>query len=314
MSRLTAPERVGRLLSIVPWIAEQPEPVPLADIAERFSYPIDYLQRDLCEMVPCVGTWPRDPYDLIDLILDDEGCVSLTWNNHFTAPLRLTPSQALVLIAAAAAVSEDVGDSTALKRGLDKLATALGVDVSTALNVQLGGGDSEIRTMARDAAVDGGVLRIDYYSHGRDTRTERSIEPLAVRAEGGAWYVLAWCRLAEGFRRFRVERISSAERTGERFEPRELPVDFSLLAEESLPTVTLDVPLEARWVAEHAVVRSITETADSLRLTIPVGATAWLERLLLQLGASATMVAIDEPLTPTLGAEAAQLVLDRYRP
>jgi predicted DNA-binding transcriptional regulator YafY len=45
--------------------------------------------------------------------------------------------------------------------------------------------------------------------------TERAVEPVALAATGGRWNLLAWCRLREGPRWFRTDRITAAHLTGE---------------------------------------------------------------------------------------------------
>jgi len=316
MSRLTAPDLMKRLLAIVPWVAEQDEPVPLEVIAERFAYPLDRLQTDLCEMVPCVGTWPRDPYDLIDLVLDDDGCVSIWYNNHFTAPLRLTPSQAVALVASATAARDSVDDADALTRGVAKLASVLGIDTADAVDIHLGGGDESLRSLLRDAIAKRQVVSLDYYSHGRDTRTHRDIEPLALRAEKGAWYVSAWCRLAQGERRFRLDRMVDGQLTGDVFEHRETTSASGFFADDDATTVTLELPRSARWIVDHAIVREVEEGDETIRVRIPVSAPSWLARLLLQVGAEGRIVAAHgesaDAFGPTLGVDAATAVLARY--
>lgn len=61
------------------------------------------------------------------------------------------------------------------------------------------------------------VLRLSYRDEsGRPS--ERDIEPLCLAFWGGAWTLGAWCRLREGFRNFRPDRIDDCEETGQRFE------------------------------------------------------------------------------------------------
>ncbi|MCW4115042.1 YafY family transcriptional regulator [Aurantimonas sp. MSK8Z-1] len=50
--------------------------------------------------------------------------------------------------------------------------------------------------------------------------TDRTILPLAVVYLERSLMVLAWCRLREGFRMFRAERIVAAQDAGESFRPR----------------------------------------------------------------------------------------------
>jgi predicted DNA-binding transcriptional regulator YafY len=51
---------------------------------------------------------------------------------------------------------------------------------------------------------------------GRDGElTERAVEPAALADTGGHWYLLAWCRLRDGPRWFRTDRIRDAHLTTE---------------------------------------------------------------------------------------------------
>jgi Predicted transcriptional regulator len=45
--------------------------------------------------------------------------------------------------------------------------------------------------------------------------TRRAVEPVALAATNGHWHLLAWCRLREGPRWFRTDRIVSAHLTAE---------------------------------------------------------------------------------------------------
>lgn len=69
------------------------------------------------------------------------------------------------------------------------------------------------------------VLRLGYRGLERDEDTQRDVEPLGVVFYGGAWYLVAWCRLRQGIRHFRVDRIRRLELLPVTFAARE---DFSL--------------------------------------------------------------------------------------
>lgn len=65
-----------------------------------------------------------------------------------------------------------------------------------------------------DALHERTVLRIDYADrHG--VPTTRCVEPLGYVADHGHWYLVAWCRLRDGVRAFRTDRIESLTATGE---------------------------------------------------------------------------------------------------
>ncbi len=69
------------------------------------------------------------------------------------------------------------------------------------------------------------VLRMTYHGRERGDETQRDVEPQGVVFYGGAWYVVAWCRLRQDYRHFRIDRIRRLELLPVTFAPRE---DFSL--------------------------------------------------------------------------------------
>ncbi|MBC8040093.1 MAG: YafY family transcriptional regulator [Opitutaceae bacterium] len=69
------------------------------------------------------------------------------------------------------------------------------------------------------------VLAMAYRGRERSEETVREVEPLGVVFYGGNWYLVAWCRLRNDLRHFRVDRIQSLEMRTETFGTRE---DFSL--------------------------------------------------------------------------------------
>ena len=58
------------------------------------------------------------------------------------------------------------------------------------------------------------VLLLDYRDR-RNAVTVRAVEPVAFAGTRAHWYLLAWCRLRDGARAFRVDRIVAAADTGE---------------------------------------------------------------------------------------------------
>lgn len=53
------------------------------------------------------------------------------------------------------------------------------------------------------------------YTAADGTTTMRKVDPLQFAHTGGRWYLLAWCRLRQGGRWFRLDRITSARLTKE---------------------------------------------------------------------------------------------------
>lgn len=316
MTRMTAPERLQRLLSLVPWVAAHEPPGPtVADIAARFDYPTDRLLADLTEIVFMVGVYPYSPDELIEVAVVDDR-VSIRLGEFFERPLRLTPEQAIALVAAGAGLA-DVGDGDPgpLRRGLAKLAAVLGVDPDATIDVELGSADVETLHIVREAVAGDRPLHISYYVHSRDARTDRVIEPYRVFAAEGHWYVSAWCRLARAERVFRLDRIDTVQMLDETFvPPAEPPPAAAFDPSADDPRVVLAIDPDATWVLDAYPVEDTSAHPDGRTgVTLAVTGRAWLERLLLQLGPRAEIVTCDAPLDVRIAADAATRVLGRYR-
>ena len=77
--------------------------------------------------------------------------------------------------------------------------------------------DYAARIDALHAAIVGNrVLQLEYRDEGGLPST-REIEPLCLAFWGSAWTLGAWCRLRQGFRNFRPDRIAASAPTGEVF-------------------------------------------------------------------------------------------------
>jgi proteasome accessory factor C len=218
----------------------------------------------------------------------EDGRVWIRYADWFDRPLRLTPEEGLALVAAGAALQAVPGAEAdgPLARGLRKLADVLGIDPEGAVEVTLGAVSEGVLAALRDAVATRRQVEIDYYVYGRDERTRRVVDPYAVFAAEGEWYLTAWCHLAQAERRFRVDRIRSLELLDRTFDgPQAAPVPEVFEPREDDPRVVLELTPRARWVAEQYPMEAVEELAGGqVRVTLVVGETAWLERLLLRLG------------------------------
>jgi proteasome accessory factor C len=310
VSRPTASDRVERILSVLPWIVESPG-VTLTEVCDRFGLAERDLRADLDLLMYDVGIHPFTPDARVDVYIDDDRVV-VTLGDYFRRPLRLTHDEALSLYAAGLAVLDRPDPDPTLRRAVEKVGAVLGPGAADAVDVRLGAADPEVLEVVQAAARDGRRVRIDYYSSGRDERSERDVDPDRVLAADGHWYLLGWCLQAAGPRAFRVDRILAAAPTGEPVEDHGAAVaDLDLSDAER--TAVLLLPPSAAWVADTFPTRSVEQMDDGrVRVEVRVTAEPWLERLLLRLGP--TVVATDEDgtdLAPTAAAAAAR-VLRRY--
>lgn len=313
MTATSSAERMQRLLAMVPWIAAHDGPT-LDEVCGRFDLTPKELAADL-EVIWLVGLPPYTPDALIDVVQEGER-VWIHFADVFDAPQRLTPDQAVALLSAGASVLALPGsdDGGALARGVAKLSAVLGIDAAQVLDIDLGLGGAETLDGLRAAVVERRRVRLDYYSFGRDARTEREVDPFLIEAEDGALYLLAYCHLAEARRRFRVDRIAAVTLLDERFEP---PADaapwpvFEPDADD--PRVVLELAPSAAWVATAYPMEAVEERPDgSVRVRLAVSAEAWLARLLVALGPQASVISAPADLAGS-GARASARILDRYR-
>jgi proteasome accessory factor C len=314
MSRITAADRLRRLLSLLPWVAAHNGPT-VEDVCARFELTPDELLSDVA-LVTMVGVPPYSPGDLFDVVVE-EGRVWVHLSPSFDRSLRLTPEEALALVAAGASLLAVPGaDATGpLARGLAKLATTLGIDQEDAFDIDLGRAAASVLAAVQQGTEERRRLRLRYYTHSRDQHTEREVDPYRVHAEQGRWYMAGFDHLRGEVRLFRVDRILDATVLDETFDPpKDLPATELFEAGAGDPRVVLDLAPEAGWVVESYAVEETEPTSSGrLRVTLPVSGQSWLERLLLQLGARAQVVEVrgDTELA-SCGSRAAKRVLARY--
>ncbi len=291
MPKLSADERLQRLLALIPWVASRDGP-RMDEVCARFGCTQAELVDDL-ELLFLCGLHPYTPDVLIEVDIVD-GRVWIRYADYFSRPLRLTPAEGLALLAAGRTVLAVSGgdDGGPLARGLDKLAGALGVDAGEAVEIELGPVADDLLQTLRTAAGDSRQVEIDYYSFGRDERARRVIDPYAVFSAGGQWYVAGWCHRVDDERLFRVDRIAGATLLDSVFDrPAARPELAAYRPDPEDPRVTLDLDPSARWVVEQYPVETVEEMGGGhLRVTLVASQPAWLERLLLRLGPRATVV------------------------
>ena len=309
--RISAEERVGRVLAMVPWVVERGG-ATIDEIATAFDVAPARVLADL-SLVQCCEVPPYGPDHTLGItVVDDE--VLVDPGAMLSRPLRLGPREGFGLLAAGRTALAALGDDSAagaLVSALAKLEQALGK--RTPLDVDLD--QPEWMPSLRAAVAGRDRLDIDYLVGWRDEMTTREIDPVALVNHEGRWYVQAWCHRAGGYRTFRVDRIDAIRPTAEHFvAPDVVDVPAARFAPgEDGVEVVLRLPPEARWVVETYPTRQVEERAGGeLRVTMVVAGTVFLERLLLRVGASAEVVS--PPELVDLGAEAARVVLRRYEP
>jgi proteasome accessory factor C len=310
-------DRLPRLLALIPYLLARPG-VRVAEAAADFGVPEAQLRRDLQLLWVC-GLPGHGPGDLIDLSFEGD-TVTVTYDAGMSRPLRLTADEALAIVVALRTLADAPGlqDREAVDRALAKVETAAGsaAEVADAVAVRVERSD---RTLAevRRALDQGRALHLSYYVAARDESTERDVDPVQLRSVEGRWYLEAWCRLAEGMRMFRLDRIDALRVLDEPAQPPPAarPRDLSggvYQPAPGHPLVTLLLGPAGRWVADYYPCESVRELPDGgMLVSLRVADPAWVRRLVLGFGDAAEVVA-PEWLAEAVRAEARE-ALAAYR-
>jgi proteasome accessory factor C len=313
-ARTTASDRVARMLAIVPWVASRDGPT-IDEICERFEVSRRKLLDDL-SVLSLVGVPPYTPDTLIEVTVEGDR-VWLRFADVFARPLHLTPEQGLALVVAGRASLELPGTESGgpLATALAKVAGVLGIEPGEAVSIALGETTPGVLDALRQAVTDGRRVRLDYYAYGRDQRSTRDVDPHAVFAHDGAWYLRGHCHQAADQRVFRVDRIYGVEVLDDRFDPPSGDPSAGVFDHDpDAPRVTIELAPTARWVVDTYPIDDVEPSDDGwMRVRLWVSAQPWLERLLVRLGPEARLVEADAPIPPDVGRRAAARILERYR-
>ncbi|MEX0796894.1 MAG: WYL domain-containing protein [Acidimicrobiia bacterium] len=284
--------RLSRILGLIPYVLANPG-VGIDEVMERFGYTRDELTRDLNAVFVC-GLPGYGPGDLMEAYIDEDEVV-IDSADYFSRAPRLSPIEALGLLAAALAVSGAGQGTPALDSAIDKLSNVLLPEGEDALAVDLTATSDEVAGLRR-AAAEHRVAHIVYRSLSREETTERDIEPWSVFSTLGNWYVTGHCRLVEDVRTFRVDRIRELTVEDETFQPPEeipepgvgyTPSDHDVRAE-------IELYPAAKWVLEYYPVELISETDESTTIRFSSTDAELPARLLLRLGPTAALIEGDE--------------------
>ena len=199
-------------------------------------------------------------------------------------------------------------DSETLGSAVSKVSDSLGGPP-----LHLVGRDSEASCLASlDKATKANrVCRIEYFSHGRNELTSRDVEPARLFSADGNWYLVAWCRRAEGVRTFRVDRIKSLSVT---HEEAQRTLDVSTFGyRPSVDDFKAEIVLQptAKWAIENFPTDEVEQLSDgSLRAKLSASNIDVIVRLLVTVGLDAQVVS--PPWLADMAADRACRILNNY--
>ena len=151
------------------------------------------------------------------------------------------------------------------------------------------------------------VLKIDYVSN-EEKLTTREVEPIGIFYYSMAWHLIGWCRLRNGYRDFRADRIKNLVNKGETFEGRNqisLKEYFQSMFQSNTELVRAVVYFEKSSIRNRPIYGSISQVdlGDRIKAEFLMDNLNYLARWLLMFG---TAVEIEEP--DELKAHMAELV------
>ena len=301
--------RLRRLLAIVSWLADVRE-ASLDELSSRFDIAPAEVVTEL-ELAACCGLPPYSPDTLLEIVVSED-TVRAFLPKELARPRRLTPPEGLALAAAARTILAVPGaDRTgALARALAKLDTVLGDRRQLVIDIDAPARLDDVRRVVETKMQ----AEIEYHSASTDEDTVRVVEPIALASLDGHWYLDAYCQRAAGVRRFRVDRIRAVRPLGR---PAGAHADGRLVSDQafipgpSAAQVTVRLGPAARWAVDSVpVLFERAGPGGTLEVTLAVGGRAWLERLMLELGPHAVVLA--PPEMRGLGPQAATRLLRRY--
>lgn len=190
------------------------------EMAERFNVSIRTIYRDIRTLenagLPIlseagVGYSLDRGYRLPPVVFDREEALALFMAEKFIAQ------------------SSDQITKTAYLRALTKIRAVLNETDKSHLD----GLDNRIRVQAstssqtdpwlmeaQHAIARSQIIEIEYLAGSRAKPDQRKVEPIGLYFYSQHWHLIAWCRLREGYRDFRLDRIQALSNTGEWFDQR----------------------------------------------------------------------------------------------
>jgi predicted DNA-binding transcriptional regulator YafY len=205
--------RTDRLYALVEELrAIAPRPRSARWLAAKFEVSSRTIERDLsASQLSGVPIW-AEPGRTGGYCLDP---------THTLAPLNFTVDEALAVMIALGTLGTSPFHDAAISALRKVVAvtneSSLRETADLAARIHLLGEHkpNEAPPELADALRTGRVLKIVYVDrHG--SATVRDVEPMGFVGKGSNWYLIAWCRLRDGLRAFRGDRITEANPLSER--------------------------------------------------------------------------------------------------
>lgn len=151
-------------------------------------------------------------------------------------------------------------------------------------------------TAIQRAVVKKQVLKIDYTNNQQELTT-REVEPIGIFYYASAWHLIGWCRLRNGYRDFRADRIRNLVNTEQAFSARNLlslQEYFQSMHQSHEGLIRAVVSFNKAALKNKQIYGGLSQKdlGDRIEVEFLVDNLIYIARMLLMYGSSAT---IDSP-------------------
>ena len=291
-----APERFGLLQALLAYLLaacgdSTEATIPASELVERFTIPAEALEEHLA---------------LLNLVNFGGGCYAVyaelrgdtvhvdkeLFGDTFRSPPRLTPLEARAI----RLVLEFVGPMIAAEahRPLEKLRRKLEetfgqFDLAQTASPRSDRAEEHLIATLSNGIKQRRLVEIEYVKVGEDTAIAHVVEPYWLERQLPHWYVHTWDRTRDGVRSFRLDRMRSATKSADRFEPRE-GFELDHLRDARVARILYSKNV-ARWEVERGaqLLRDGTAIAEQ-----KVGSPEWLVGEILRFRGDAAVLEPDD--------------------
>ena len=222
-----APERFGLLQALLAYLLDacgenKEAEIPARELSDRFRIPPESLEEHL---------------SLLNLVNFGGGCYAVyaelrgdhvhvdkeLFGDTFRAPPRLTPLEARAIRLALEFVGPMIAADThtPLRNVRRKLEETFGeFELAQTPEPDVTRMEESLVTTFNDAIQQQRLVEIEYQKEGEKQPTTRTVEPYQLERELPNWYLHAFDLSNEASRSFRLDRIRSAKKLRDGFEPR----------------------------------------------------------------------------------------------
>lgn len=212
--------RIDRLQAILIQLQSK-KVVKAQEIADRFDISIRTVYRDIRALEE--GGVPIGAEAGIGYFLDE---------TYSLPPVMFTTHEAISMLLAGKLIPHmsDKKVDSAFQEALFKIKSVMRSEDKDALEklektIQVYSGISQVPQEdsiylqdIQHALVESQLIEIDYFSHYNQQVTTRIIEPVSLIFYAMNWHLIAWCRLRNDYRDFRLDRINKLQISDDKYD------------------------------------------------------------------------------------------------